>query len=65
MKIGDWVLIAPDVTHQEKWISGKVIETRNNPFVGEVITARTEDGNVYFDKEYNFKPLTPQTGCMP
>ena len=34
MKIGDKVLISPDLTKLPNWISGTVIEVENNPFVG-------------------------------
>ena len=43
MKTGDKVLISPDLTKLPNWISGTVIEVENNPFVGIVISAETED----------------------
>lgn len=57
MKVGDKILIAPDLTHLSEWIPGTVIEVEKNTFVGIVISAQTEDGNVFFGKEYLFKPL--------
>lgn len=48
MKTGDKVLISPDLTKLPNWISGTVIEVENNPFVGIVISAETEDKNVFF-----------------
>jgi len=48
MKLGDLVLISPDLTLMEKWIKGRVIEVEANSFVGTVIAAETEDGNVFF-----------------
>ena len=56
MALGDRVLISPEVTHQADWLEGKIIEIENNPFVGIVIAAQTSDGNIFFDKEYKFKP---------
>lgn len=56
MKVGDKVLISPDLTKLSNWISGIVIEVENNPFVGIVISAETEDGNVFFGQEDLFKP---------
>ena len=47
MKIGDKVLISPDL--------GTVIEVENNPFIGIVISAETEDKDVFFGKEDLFK----------
>lgn len=56
MKTGDKVLISPDLTKLPNWISGTVIEVDNNPFVGIVISAETEDKNVFFGQEDLFKP---------
>lgn len=51
MKIGDKVLISPDLTRMEGWITGTVIEVEDNPFIGIVISAETEDKDVFFGKE--------------
>ena len=56
MKTGDSVLISPEVTHKSDWTQGTVIEVEANPFVGTVISAETSTGEIYFDKEYQFKP---------
>ena len=56
MKTGDNVLISPEVTHKSDWTQGTVIEVEANPFVGTVISAETPNGEIYFDKEYQFKP---------
>ena len=48
MKVGDKVLIAPEVTNLSDWIPATVINVENNSFRGIVIVAETEDGNVYF-----------------
>lgn len=63
-RIGDKVLISPDLTHLPDWIKGRVIEVENNTFVGIVISAETEDGNVFFGKEDLFKPLIEEV-CLP
>lgn len=55
MKIGDKVLISPDLTRMEGWITGTVIEVEDNPFIGIVISAETEDKDVFFGKEDLFK----------
>ena len=55
MKIGDKVLISPDLTRMEGWITGTVIEVEDNPFIGTVISAETEDKDVFFGKEDLFK----------
>ena len=56
MKTGDSVLISPEVTHKSDWTQGTVIDVEDNPFVGTVISAETSTGEIYFDKEYQFKP---------
>ena len=63
MRVGDKVLISPDLTKLSNWISGTVIEVENNPFVGIVISAETEDKNVFFGQEDLFKPQTAEV-CL-
>lgn len=55
MKVGAKVLISPDLTMLQDWVIGTVIEVENNPFVGVVISAKTEDGVIFFGKEDLFK----------
>ena len=45
-----------EVTHKSDWTAGTVIDVEANPFVGTVISAKTVDGEIYFEKEYLFKP---------
>ena len=54
-RIGDNVLISPDVTHKSDWVSGRVIDVEANPFIGTVISAKTDNGEIYFEKECLFK----------
>ena len=55
-RLGDNVLISPEVTHKSEWTQGTVIDVEQNPFVGTVISVKTVDGEIYFDKAYQFKP---------
>ena len=55
MKLGDLVLISPEVTRLSDWTQGKVIEVESNPFVGTVISAQTPSGDIYFNRESLFK----------
>lgn len=55
MKTGDNVLISPEVTRKSEWTLGTVIDVEDNPFIGTVISAKTSNGEIYFDKEYRFK----------
>ena len=59
MKVGDKVLISPDLTLQKEWLPGIII-----PFVGIVISAETEDHNVFFGREDLFK-LAKEEVCLP
>ena len=61
MKVGDKVLISPDLTLQKEWVSGTIIQVENNPFV---ISAETEDRNVFFGREDLFKPAKEEV-CLP
>lgn len=62
-KVGDRVLVSPQVTGEKEWIEATIIEVEQNPFVGIVITVETDDKNVFFEKEYLFKPLTEKV-CL-
>ena len=42
-KVGEEVLISPQVTHEKQWIKGVVTEIEDNPFVGLVISVKTKD----------------------
>ena len=64
MKVGDKVSISPDLTRLPQCITGTVIEVENNPFVGIVISAETEDKDVYFGQADLFKPQTEEV-CLP
>jgi len=55
MKLGDLVLVSPDLTQLKEWVRARVIDVENNSFVGLVISAQTEDGNVFFGRNDLFK----------
>ena len=55
--LGENVLISPEVTHKSDWTEGTVIDVEQNPFVGTVISAKTSDGEIYFDKAFRFKKI--------
>lgn len=56
MKVGDLVHISPDLTMQDNWVDGKVIDVENNSFVGIVVSAKTDNGTIFFGREELFKP---------
>ena len=57
IKLGDLVLISPDLTMQKDWVKGKVIDVEDNPFNGIVLSAQTENGNIFFGRENLFKSI--------
>ncbi|MGV4509058.1 transcriptional regulator [Ornithobacterium rhinotracheale] len=61
-KVGDEVLIAPQVTGEKEWIKGSIIKIDTNPFVGLVINVKTDNGSIFFEKKDMFKPLN-QSSC--
>lgn len=56
MRTGDIVLISPDLTNFTQWVKGRIIEVENNPFVGIVISAKTEDGIIFLDNKICLNP---------
>lgn len=55
MKVGDNVLVSPDLTNEANWIEGQVIEVENNSFVGIVISVKTDAGDIFFGPKDFFK----------
>ena len=56
-RVGEEVRISPQVTNEKEWIKGIVTEIEDNPFVGFVISVKTKELGMFFDKEYLFKKL--------
>lgn len=51
------ILISPELTQLNDWVRGRIIDIENNPFHGIVITAQTEDGNVFWHESKYFKQI--------
>lgn len=62
-KIGERVLVSPQVTGFPDWIEATVIEIEKNPFVGIVVNVKTDEGIIFFEKEDMFKPLSEKELC--
>ena len=56
MERGDKVLVSPDLTHTSDWENGEVIKVEQNSFVGVVVSAKTDDGDIFFGYQDMFKP---------
>lgn len=56
MKIVDLVHISPDLTMKDDWVNGKVIDIKDNSFVGVVVSAKTDKEVIFFGREEFFNP---------
>lgn len=63
MKVGDKVLVSPELTNKHDWTEATVIEVENNPFVGVVISAETKDRDIFFGRAGMFK-ATEEEACL-
>jgi len=64
VKIGDNILISPDLTGLIQWTKGTVIEVENNTFNGIVIAAETKDKNVFFGRKDLFRTAKNKEICL-
>lgn len=62
-KIGDRVLVSPQVTREQDWIEAIIFKIEENPFVGIVINVKTDNGIIFFEKEDMFKSLNEGELC--
>ncbi|TAF72961.1 MAG: hypothetical protein EAZ53_14325 [Bacteroidetes bacterium] len=58
MKTGDKACADPAITGLNHWIEGVIIKVRKNPFLGIEIAIKDSSGNIYFDAEKYFKPIS-------
>lgn len=58
MKTGDKAIVDPKLTGLSYWIEGIINKIRNNPFLGKEIALKDNSGNIYFDAEKFFKPIS-------
>ena len=52
------------MTGRTDWEPGVVVEVEDNPFVGVVVAAETEDGDVFFGRKDLFKSRREEV-CLP
>ena len=57
MAMYDYVFISPELTHAKEWLQGQIIEIEDNPFNGRVITVKTNDGLIFWERESFFKKI--------
>lgn len=56
-KVGDTVNVSPELTHLNKWITGVIINIFKNPFIGDEIAIKDEQGRIFFGEKYYFTNL--------
>ncbi len=57
MKLGEKAKVSPDLTGQDDWIEGIVIDIENNPFKGIVIAIKDRLGRIFFGEARYFVPV--------
>ena len=53
-------MISPDLTNRPAWSKATIIKVEESLFAGTVISAKTDDGTIYFGYKDLFKPHTEE-----
>lgn len=56
MNKGDKAKVSPQLTGEDRWIVGEVIDVEKNPFKGIVIAIKDTLGRIFFGEEKYFSP---------
>lgn len=56
-KVGDTAKVSPELTHLNDWITGVIINVFKNPFIGDEIAIKDEQGRIFFGEKHYFKNL--------
>lgn len=62
-KVGEIVIVSPDLTLLKNWIEAEIIKIRENPFIGTEIAVKDKEGQIFFGEENYFKPIKQEV-CM-
>jgi hypothetical protein len=54
MKTGEIAKVSPELTGLENWIEGLIIKIRKNPFLGQEIAVKDNEGRIFFGEEKYF-----------
>ena len=57
MSMNEWVLVSPEITGEDDWKKGRIIDIEDNPFNGIVITVEFPDGVILWEREKYFKQI--------
>jgi len=55
MKQGDMAKASPEITGDNQWIEGEVIDIEQNPFRGIVVAIKDKFGRIFFGEEKYFQ----------
>lgn len=58
--IGDIVLVSPELTLLTDWVKGTVIKIFKNPFIGDEVAIKDEQGRIFFGEKSYFKTFKNQ-----
>ena len=56
-KVGDILEVSPELTLLKEWISGIVMKIFKNPFIGDEIAIKDDQGSIFFGEKEFFKPV--------
>ncbi len=56
-QIGDKMKVSPDLTAQNEWVEGEVIDVEHNPFMGLVIAIKDKLGRIFFGQSRYFAAI--------
>ena len=62
-RVGERVWVSPQLTGKPDWVEATVTEIEQNPFIGIVIEVKTDNDELFFEKEDMFKPVEEEELC--
>jgi hypothetical protein len=57
MKKGDKAKVSPELTGENEWINGEVIDIEKNPFSGIDVAIKDRLGRIFFGEAKYFLPV--------
>ena len=57
MSKGQYAIVSPELTGLTENVKGEVINVRQNPFIGQEIAVRDDQGRIYFGESKYFTAI--------
>ena len=57
MSKGQYAVVSPELTGLAESVKGEIINIRENPFIGQEIAVRDENGRIYFGESRYFTAI--------